>query len=215
MPSGKATKPGDIIETMKGLTVEVDNTDAEGRLVLADALTYVSRDFKPHTIIDVATLTGAVLHALGHVYSAAFVEDESLWQVIKAAGEAEADPFWRMSLSESFLYSIDSSNADLCNRGMPAGSAVAAIFLKQFVEGLPERGGDGKGVRYLHADIAGSMEDKLIRDIHTSRSRTGLASHPHHTMYLSSLGYSCYTAQNRRCSEMKEGKQSIVRFNDM
>ncbi|CAD6899066.1 unnamed protein product [Tilletia controversa] len=172
MPSGKATKPGDIIETMKGLTVEVDNTDAEGRLVLADALTYVSRDFKPHTIIDVATLTGAVLHALGHVYSAAFVEDESLWQEIKAAGEAEADPFWRMPLSESFLYSIDSSNADLCNRGMPAGSAVAAIFLKQFVEGLPERGGDGKGVRYLHADIAGTMEDNKGND-YQDRALTG------------------------------------------
>ncbi|KAE8221950.1 hypothetical protein CF319_g4771 [Tilletia indica] len=172
MPSGKATKPGDIIETMKGLTVEVDNTDAEGRLVLADALTYVSRDFKPHTIIDVATLTGAVLHALGHVYSAAFVEDESLWQEIKAAGEAEADPFWRMPLSESFLYSIDSSNADLCNRGMPAGSAVAAIFLKQFVEGLPERGGDGNGVRYLHADIAGSMEDNKGSD-YQDRALTG------------------------------------------
>ncbi|KAK0556111.1 hypothetical protein OC844_005944 [Tilletia horrida] len=172
MPSGKATKPGDIIETMKGLTVEVDNTDAEGRLVLADALTYVSREYKPHTLIDVATLTGAVLHALGHVYSAAFVEDESLWQEIKAAGEAEADPFWRMPLSESFLYSIDSSNADLCNRGMPAGSAVAAIFLKQFVEGLPERGGDGKGVRYLHADIAGTMEDNKGTD-YQDRALTG------------------------------------------
>ncbi|KAE8262682.1 hypothetical protein A4X09_0g7406 [Tilletia walkeri] len=80
MPSGKATKPGDIIGPMKGLTVEVDNTDAESRLVLADALTYVSRDFKPHTIIDVATLAGAVLHAFGHVCSAASVEDESLWQ---------------------------------------------------------------------------------------------------------------------------------------
>ncbi|KAL9940346.1 hypothetical protein V8E36_001051 [Tilletia maclaganii] len=172
MPSGHATKPGDIIETMKGLTVEVDNTDAEGRLVLADALTYASREFKPHTIIDVATLTGAVLHALGHVYSAAFVEDESLWQEIKAAGEAEADPFWRMPLSDSFLYSIDSSNADLCNRGMPAGSAVAAIFLKQFVEGLPERGGNGQGVRYLHADIAGSMEDNKSSD-YQDRALTG------------------------------------------
>ncbi|KAK0543324.1 hypothetical protein OC846_006451 [Tilletia horrida] len=172
MPSGHATKPGDIIETMKGLTVEVDNTDAEGRLVLADALTYASREFKPHTIIDVATLTGAVLHALGHVYSAAFVEDESLWQEIKAAGEAEADPWWRMPLSDAFGYSIDSSNADWCNRGTPAGSAVAAIFLKQFVEGLPERGGDGKGVRYLHADIAGTMEANKGTD-YQDRALTG------------------------------------------
>lgn len=134
MPSGHATKPGDIVKAMNGLTIEVDNTDAEGRLVLADALTYVSREFKPAVLIDVATLTGAILHALGHEYTGAFVEDESLWQGIKACGEAEDDPFWRMPLSDRFEKYVDTSNSDIVNVGRPAGSASAAIFLKQFVE---------------------------------------------------------------------------------
>lgn len=177
MPSGTATKPGDLIVSKKGLTVEVDNTDAEGRLVLADALTYVSQEFKPHTLIDVATLTGAILHALGHVYSGTFVEDETLWQELKSAGEAEHDRFWRMPGSEDFLYSIQTSNSDLVNRGTPAGSACAAVFLKQFVEGLEDRdeleSGKGKAItRWAHVDIAGTMESDKAND-YQLRALTG------------------------------------------
>ncbi|KAN0065120.1 hypothetical protein ACQY0O_001617 [Thecaphora frezii] len=159
MPSGKATKPGDIVIAKNGLSIEVDNTDAEGRLVLADALTYASESFKPHTLIDVATLTGACIIALGDVYTAAFTESDSLWNELKSAGEAEADPFWRMPMDDTFLRQISTSNADLCNTGgRPAGSCTAAIFLKQFVVGLGERGGEAPTVRYSHLDIAGSSE---------------------------------------------------------
>ncbi|PWZ00296.1 putative cytosol aminopeptidase [Testicularia cyperi] len=159
MPSGKATKPGDIVVARNGLTIEVDNTDAEGRLVLADALTYVSEVYKPHTLIDVATLTGACVIALGDVYSAAFTEDDSLWNELRTAGEAESDPFWRMPLADVFLKQIQTSNSDLVNTGgRPAGSATAAIFLKQFVVGLESRGSAAPTVRYSHLDIAGSME---------------------------------------------------------
>ncbi|PWN49111.1 hypothetical protein IE53DRAFT_318209 [Violaceomyces palustris] len=159
MPSGKATKPGDILIARNGLSIEVDNTDAEGRLVLADALTYVSEVHSPHTVIDVATLTGAAVIALGDVYSAAFTEDDSLWNELKVAGEAESDPFWRMPLSDAYLKQISTSNADLCNTGgRPGGSCTAAIFLKNFVVGLEDPRGEKPKVRYSHLDIAGSME---------------------------------------------------------
>jgi aminopeptidase len=159
LPSGHATKPGDVHKAMNGLTIDIDNTDAEGRLVLADALTYVSREYKPSVLLDVATLTGAIVTALGDVYSAAFVEDERLWQGLKAAGEAENDPFWRMPLDDRYLQIIDGGYADLVNRGLPAGACTAAIFLKQFVEGLENRAkGTPATVQYAHLDIAGSME---------------------------------------------------------
>lgn len=178
LPGGKATKPGDIFKAMNGLTVEVDNTDAEGRLILSDALTYVSREHKPHTLLDVATLTGAILHALGTHYTGTFTESDSLWQELKAAGESERDLFWRMPLDDQYLHSIDSSNADLCNRGQPAGSATAAIFLKQFVEGLEDRSkldkGEGKPtVRWAHLDIAGSMESTWGNEYQAKSGLTG------------------------------------------
>ena len=91
MPSGHATKPGDIFVARNGLTVQVDNTDAEGRLVLADAISYASETFKPHTLLDVATLTGAAVIALGDVYTAVFTENDVLWRQLKRAGEAEHD----------------------------------------------------------------------------------------------------------------------------
>lgn len=110
-------------------------------------------------LVDVATLTGAMVTALGEVYSGVFVEDEALWQALKVAGEAEADPFWRMPLDDRYLKSIDGSYADLVNRGLPAGSCTAAIFLKQFVDGLEDRTkGTPATVSYAHIDIAGSME---------------------------------------------------------
>jgi aminopeptidase len=135
------------------------NALIQGRLVLADALTYASREFKPAVLIDVATLTGAILHALGHDYSGVFVEDDKLWTSLKDAGEAESDPFWRMPLSDRFYKYIDTSYSDIVNVGRPAGSASAAIFLKQFVEGLEDRSkGKAATVKYAHLDIAGTME---------------------------------------------------------
>lgn len=159
MPSGKATKPGDIVIARNGLSIEVDNTDAEGRLVLADALTYVSETYKPHTLVDVATLTGACMTALGDVYSGTFTESDSLWNELRIAGEAENDLLWRLPLADAYLKQISGSNADLCNTGgRLAGASTAAVFLKQFVVGLGERGGASPSLRYAHIDIAGSME---------------------------------------------------------
>lgn len=160
MPSGRATKPGDIFQARNGLTVQIDNTDAEGRLVLADALSYVTDVYAPHTVIDVATLTGACVMALGDVYSGVFTETESLWEQLKTASEAEHDLCWRMPLTDMYLPQISKLNADLVNTGgRPAGSCTAAIFLKQFVHGLENRAkGESPRVRYAHMDIAGSME---------------------------------------------------------
>ncbi|KAG8722522.1 hypothetical protein FRC08_001036 [Ceratobasidium sp. 394] len=145
---------------MNGKTVEIDNTDAEGRLVLSDALWYASTEFKPHTVVDCATLTGAMVIALGSVYSGVFSTSDSLWNELHAAGEAENDPFWRMPLDEAYGPQIYTSNADLCNTGgRPAGSCTAALFLKSFVSGIEaEDEGKEPAVRWAHVDIAGSME---------------------------------------------------------
>ncbi|CAK5280908.1 unnamed protein product [Mycena citricolor] len=158
MPSGTATKPGDIIYAMNGKSIEVDNTDAEGRLVLADAMYYGSTEFNAHTLIDVATLTGAMDIALGEVFSGVFSSSDALWEKLHAAGESEYDRFWRMPIDEDYGPQIYSSNADLQNTGgRPAGSCTAALFLKAFVNGLePE---DGKApIEWAHIDIAGTME---------------------------------------------------------
>lgn len=156
MPGPSATKPGDIIYAMNGKSVEVDNTDAEGRLVLSDAICYTSTEFKPHTLIDVATLTGACVIALGEVFSGVFASNDELWQRLDAAGKEEHDRFWRLPLDEEYGPQIHSSNADLQNTGgRPAGSATAALFLKPFVNGLE---GDEPSIKWAHLDIAGSME---------------------------------------------------------
>ncbi|KAF7329583.1 Leucine aminopeptidase [Mycena kentingensis (nom. inval.)] len=159
MPSGSATKPGDMsvtvaIYAMNGKSIEVDNTDAEGRLVLADAIYYGSTEFNAHTLIDVATLTGAMDIALGEVYTGVFSTSNELWADLHAAGEAEHDRFWRMPLDEEYGPQIYKSNADLCNTGgKPAGSCTAALFLKHFVHGLDE----GR-IQWAHIDTAGTME---------------------------------------------------------
>ncbi|KAJ6601093.1 leucine aminopeptidase [Mycena vulgaris] len=158
MPSGTATKPGDIFYAMNGKTVEVDNTDAEGRLVLSDAIYYGSTEFNAHTLIDVATLTGAMDIALGEVFTGVFSTSDALWERLHSAGETEYDRFWRMPLDDDYGAQIYSSNADLQNTGgKPAGSCTAALFLKAFVHGLePE---DGKEpLAWAHIDIAGTME---------------------------------------------------------
>ncbi|KAF9225161.1 hypothetical protein BS17DRAFT_778229 [Gyrodon lividus] len=160
LPGPSANKPGDVIYAMNGKSVEIDNTDAEGRLVLADALYYASTEFKPHTVIDVATLTGAMDVALGEIFTGIFTTSDELWQQLHAAGESEYDRFWRLPLDEDYGPQIYSSNADLCNiGGKPGGACTAALFLKAFVDGIePKQGEEQPAVRWAHVDIAGTME---------------------------------------------------------
>jgi len=159
MPGPSATKPGDIIYAMNGMTVEVDNTDAEGRLVLSDAIYYTSTEYKPHSLIDVATLTGAMVIALGEPFSGVFCTSDKLWEQLHVAGETEYDRFWRMPLDDNYNIQIHGSNADLQNTGgKAAGSATAAMFLKPFAHGIEADGGQEPALKWAHIDIAGSME---------------------------------------------------------
>jgi leucyl aminopeptidase len=147
MPSGSAQRPGDVVTSMSGQTVEVINTDAEGRLVLADAITYVQRNFKPSTIIDLATLTGAILISLGHEWAGLFSNNEELAGKLQQAGDESGDKLWRMPLAESFDRLIDSPIADMKNVGpREGGSITAAQFIQRFVE---------SGVNWAHVDMAG------------------------------------------------------------
>ena len=147
MPSGSAQRPGDVVTTMSGQTVEVINTDAEGRLVLADAVTYVQRNFKPSTIIDLATLTGAILVSLGHEWAGLFSNNEELAATLQQAGDESGDKLWRMPLGEAFDRLIDSPIADMKNVGpREGGSITAAQFIQRFVE---------NGVKWAHVDMAG------------------------------------------------------------
>jgi len=146
MPSGRATRPGDIVKSMSGQTIEVLNTDAEGRLILCDALTYVER-FKPAAVIDVATLTGACVIALGHVHSGLFSEDENLVSELTKAGHASLDTVWRLPLDAAYHEQLKSNFADVANiGGRPAGSVTAACFLSRFTEKY----------KWAHLDIAGT-----------------------------------------------------------
>ncbi|KZT62410.1 hypothetical protein CALCODRAFT_489750 [Calocera cornea HHB12733] len=159
LPSGKATKPGDIVYAMNGKTVEVDNTDAEGRLVLSDALYYVTSEYKPHTVIDAATLTGAMQIALGEAFAGVFTNSDSLWSELQVGGQEEHDRFWRMPLDDDYMPQISQSNADLQNTGgRPAGACTAAMFLKAFVDGVEAEEGSEPRTRWAHVDIAGVME---------------------------------------------------------
>ena len=145
MPGGKATRPGDIVKSMSGQTVEILNTDAEGRLILCDAMTYARR-FKPRYLIDVATLTGACVVALGHVYAGLFSNDDELAGALLAAGERSLDLAWRLPVNEEYGESLRSNFADFANSGTrDGGASVAANFLSRFVDGL----------RWAHLDIAG------------------------------------------------------------
>jgi leucyl aminopeptidase len=146
MPSGRATKPGDIVKTMSGKTVEVLNTDAEGRLVLCDALTYIER-FKPQSVVDIATLTGACIVALGSVNTGMYANKQEVADALKAAGKDAADKLWQMPLDEEYQQQLDSNFADIGNIGGPeAGSVTAACFLSRFTESYP----------WAHLDIAGT-----------------------------------------------------------
>jgi leucyl aminopeptidase len=146
MPDGAAYKPGDILTSLSGQTIEVLNTDAEGRLILCDALTYAER-FKPRAVIDIATLTGACVVALGAVRSGMFATDDALADQLLAAGEAALDPCWRLPLDDEYAEGLKTNFADVANvAGRAGGAAVAAKFLHRFTQNYP----------WAHLDIAGT-----------------------------------------------------------
>jgi leucyl aminopeptidase len=146
MPSGTAVKPGDVVTSMSGQTIEVLNTDAEGRLILCDALTYAER-FKPAVVVDVATLTGACVIALGHHHSGLFTADDEVAEQMLVASRAALDPCWRMPLDEEYDDALKSNFADMGNVGGRAGGAItAAMFLRKFTGKYP----------WAHLDIAGT-----------------------------------------------------------
>lgn len=163
MPSGKATKPSDVVFASNGKSIEIDNTDAEGRLILADALVYAD-EFTPHTVIDIATLTGAMGVALGQHYTGSFVRSDELWQELEHAGIQSDEKLWRMPLDKKYKKQLKSTLADLKNvGGRPAGSVTAAMFLSEFTETK----------RWAHLDIAGTAWVTSAGDI-TIKGMTGV-----------------------------------------
>ena len=146
MPSGTAQRPGDIVTSMSGQTIEVINTDAEGRLVLADVLWYCLDRFKPAAMIDLATLTGAIITSLGHENAGLFCNDDALSDGLTKAGKSVGEPVWRMPLGDAYDKQINSDIADMKNIGEGnAGRIIGAQFLKRFVNDVP----------WAHLDIAG------------------------------------------------------------
>jgi leucyl aminopeptidase len=146
MPSGRATKPGDVVTSMSGKTIEILNTDAEGRLVLCDALTYAER-YKPAAVVDIATLTGACVVALGSHASGLYANKDSLAEDLLSAGEESHDRAWRMPLWDDYQKQLNSNFADVANIGGPGGGSItAACFLARFAEKYD----------WAHLDIAGS-----------------------------------------------------------
>ncbi|KAI8090138.1 cytosol aminopeptidase family, catalytic domain-containing protein [Gilbertella persicaria] len=155
MPSGNATKPGDVIKAMNGKSIEIMDTDAEGRLILADALYYLSSKYSPKSLIDLATLTGAMDVALGDVFAGVFSNSDTLWQNLEKAGKKTADPFWRMPLHDGYLKEMQESIvADLNNlgKGRSGGACSAAAFLQEFLS--------SKEIDWAHIDIAGVMDSQ-------------------------------------------------------
>ena len=149
MPDGNAIRPGDVLTSMSGQTIEVLNTDAEGRLVLCDALTWVQRTHRPKTIVDLATLTGAMIVSLGHEHGGCFANDDALADELLAAGKASGDLLWRFPMGDAYNKLIDSPIADMKNVGpRGAGSITAAQFLFRYIE---------TGVKWAHLDIAGMV----------------------------------------------------------
>ena len=159
MPDGKAQRPGDIVKTMSGQTIEIINTDAEGRLVLADVLHYVNKRFKPKFMINLATLTGAIIVALGQEYAGMFCNDDKLAERLSKAGEATGERVWRMPLGPEYDKLIDSKFADMKNTGgRPGGAITAAQLLQRFVDKTP----------WAHLDIAGTGMGSPQNDINRS-----------------------------------------------
>lgn len=166
LPSGKATKPGEIVRFYNGKTAEIKNTDAEGRLILADALSYAIEQYKPDMIIDIATLTGACAHALGPFYCGLMSDDNALVNTIQTASDRTGDRVWRLPLHNDYKPSIRSVVADICNIGSPkysAGAITAALFLQNFVGDTP----------WAHLDIAGTAFDVPDIPYYRAHSATG------------------------------------------
>jgi leucyl aminopeptidase len=152
MPSGKAARQDDIITFMNGKTAEIKSTDAEGRLILADALCYAEKFFEPEVMIDVATLTGACVIALGHFYTGLMTRDKKLRDILSLLGEKTGDRVWALPLDDDFVDANRSEVADVANAGSPAyraGTVTAACFLENFVSKS----------RWVHLDIAGTCND--------------------------------------------------------
>lgn len=166
MVAGNATRPSDIVKSLSGKTVEILNTDAEGRLVLADAMWYVQDKYKPSHMIDLATLTGAIITALGGEYAGGFTNDDAMVKALEAAGKTSNEPVWNLPICKAYEKQMDSDIADVKNLGnssLGAGSATAACFLKRFVQ---------DGVKWTHLDIAGTT---LIKGswAHMDKGATG------------------------------------------
>ncbi|MEM6780743.1 MAG: leucyl aminopeptidase [Pseudomonadota bacterium] len=162
MPSARAYRPGDIINSMSGKTIQVDNTDAEGRLVLNDSLTYVQRTYKPKFVIDLATLTGAMMVALGHEYCGAFVNNDGLWSKLESSSQKTGEKLWRMPLDEAYRKAMEGKFSDLNNVGTMGrfgGACTAAGFLEHFIE---------DDTPWAHLDIAGKMEQKSDKGVTTA-----------------------------------------------
>jgi leucyl aminopeptidase len=157
MPGGEAQRPGDVVKSMSGQTIEVLNTDAEGRLVLADCVWYAQQRFKPSAIVDLATLTGAMIVALGHEMAGLFSDNDKLADGLLAAARAEGELLWRFPLSDAYDRKINSSVADVANIGPAgeAGSIMGAQFIKRFTHGVP----------WAHLDIAGMVWSKEAKPL--------------------------------------------------
>ena len=165
MPDGKAQRPSDIVTSMSGQTIEIINTDAEGRLVLADALWYTQDKYKPDWMIDLATLTGAMMVSLGEETCGYFANDDALSDALKAAGDAVGESMWRMPLGDAYNKQMDSDVADMKNAGPRWGGAItAACFLERFVNKVP----------WIHMDIAGVTWSRKDRPT-TPKGASGFA----------------------------------------
>jgi leucyl aminopeptidase len=166
MPGGRALKPGDVLRAMDGTTIEVTNTDAEGRLVLADALTF-ARSFSPEVVVDLATLTGAVSIALGRLAAGLFTDDDALADELLAAGEATGERLWRLPLWDEYAQDLTSETADLVNasESREGGAILGAVFLKRFA----------RPMRWAHLDIASTSWAHSDRP-HERRGPTGVGA---------------------------------------
>ena len=159
MPSDRAYRPGDIVKSYKGKHIEVLNTDAEGRLVLVDCLTYIQEKFDPVSIVDLATLTGAIMVALGYEYTGAFVNDDTLWAGLEASAKATGEKAWRMPLDETYRKDVESDIASVRNLAKTerwGGACTAAAFLQHFID---------EGRIWAHLDIAGTSLVKADTDL--------------------------------------------------
>jgi leucyl aminopeptidase len=169
MPSGRASKQDDVVTALNGSTVEIDNTDAEGRLILSDALTYIQREYNPDLLIDIATLTGSCAAALGYYHSGLMTRDEELSASLLEVGSFVGDKLWRLPLTDEYKVGLESPVADIVNCApahYKAGATMAGIFLEHFVD---------KDRRWAHLDIAGT-DSKVPNVSYIGRTATGVGA---------------------------------------